>query len=330
MVSRRVFLGALGAFGAIACAAPFAGLTGAVLGRELPERTETRLMMGTYATISVRNASRALADEAVERAFAAMGRAETLFTRRGGSSPLGVLNAQGVLREAPGPVAELLGDAILLSKRSGNGFNPATAPVLEALAAHGARSIEDLPAPVRRDLGVLASPDGIVMTGTTIRLTRTGMGVSLDGIAKGRIVDIAARELEKSGIADFLVNAGGDMRTGPDNTAGWMVGIQNAADPARNLSTFRLCSGAVATSGNYESRASKGYDHLVRTDPAEPPVRAVTVIAPTCVQTDALATALFAMGKEKGSAFMRRNPGCGCLWQTENGLVPCGDRPFRA
>jgi len=331
MVSRRGFLGAIGALGALACAAPIAGLTSAAQGRPLHKRTETRLMLGTYAAISARSESRARLDEAMERAFAAMSRAETLFTRRSGSSPLGVLNGQGILRDAPEPVAELLRHALRLSEQTRGGFNPATAPVLEALAAYGARTIEELPASVRKGVGVLASPKGVIMDESAIRLAQPGMGISLDGIAKGHIVDMAAEELEKHGVTDFLVDAGGDMRTGSANThRGWAVGIQDASDPVLNLTAFRLSSGAVATSGNYESRASKGYDHLVPVASDTAAARAVTVVSPSCVQADAMATALFAMGRTKGDAFIRRNPECGCLWQTGKGLAPSGNWPVGA
>ncbi|WP_462325566.1 FAD:protein FMN transferase [Desulfoplanes sp.] len=325
-VSRRQFLYSLGVIGA------GAGLTmGWLLGDcEASEQSETRVMMGTVVTISARNESRSLLEDTLEQVFADMAGAEAVFTRHDSAAPLGVLNGQGVLRDAPGPLVSLLSDSLHLAERTQGGFNPATVPVLDALAVNGVPSVGELPASVLSDLKVLTDSRGIQMKGGTIRLAHAGMGVSLDGIAKGHIVDLAAASLERHGITDFLVNAGGDIRVGRPGTSGkeWTIGIQNSADPARNIRTLPMRSGAMATSGNYESLASRGYNHLVPSDPSALSSRAaVTVTAPTCAQADSLATALFAMGRKNGTAFIDSLPGCACLWQGENSLVPSGNWP---
>lgn len=319
-VSRRQFLYSLGVVGVGAGL----GLAGFAESGKLSELTKTRLMMGTFVTITVRNESRTLLDEAIEQAFTEIAQAEVLFTRHNSSSPLGVLNEQGVLRDAPGPVVSLLEESLRLARRTQGGFNPATSPVLAALAAHGATSVAALPVTVLADLKAFSDPNGIIVQGNTVRLEKSGMGVSLDGIAKGHIVDLAAASLEGRGVTDYLVNAGGDIRVGPDAATGqgWMVGIQDGAKPAENITTVRLRSGAIATSGNYESLASKGYRHLVSTVGDELSIDAsVSVVAPSCTEADSLATALYAMGVEKGTEYINRQPGYACLWQTKNGLV---------
>ena len=323
-VSRRQFLYSLGVIGAGAGLA-MEGLLGDC---EASELSETRVMMGTVVTISARNESRLLLDETLEQVFGEMAGAEAVFTRHDSAAPLGVLNGQGVVRDAPAPLVSLLSDSLHLAERTQGGFNPATVPVLDALAVNAVRSVEELPASVLSDLNVLTDPRGIQVKGGTIRLAHSGMGVSLDGIAKGHIVDLAAASLERHGITDFLVNAGGDIRVGSPagSGRGWTIGIQDGADPARNIRAVRMRSGAMATSGNYESLASRGYNHLVPSDPSDlSSLAAVTVTAPTCALADSQATALFAMGRKKGTAFIHRQPGCACLWQTEKGVTASAD-----
>lgn len=323
-VSRRQFLCSLGALGAGVAA----GLIGFARSPSRParsERTETRLMMGTFVTVTARHESEALVTEALAQVFAAMAGDEAVFTRHDAASPLGVLNAQGVLKDAPRPLIALLKGSLGLAGHTGGGFNPATVPVLEALAASGVPSLHALAAPERAALARLTDPGAVAVRGDTIRLEHSGMGVSLDGVAKGRIVDLAAARLERRGVTDYLVNAGGDIRIGPDisKDGGWRIGIEDAADPARNIAVVGLRQGALATSGNYESRRTRRYDHIVPSGGAGGPAPSgVTVTAATCAEADALATALFAMGVDRGTAYIDRLPGAACLWQTEAGLVP--------
>ena len=319
-VSRRYFLYAMGVFGA--CAG--LKLTGQDRNDRLPKLAETRMMMGTFMTITARNESRALMAEALKHAFSAAESAEKMFTRHDATAPLGVLNTQGAVHDAPRPVIALLKDALHLATQTKGAFNPATVPVLDALAAGGVASIKALPASVQTDLNVLADPRNVIVRGDSIRLAQTGMGVSLDGIAKGHIVDLTAACLERHGVTDYLVNAGGDIRVGPGSETGpgWVVGIQDGSNPAKNITTVRLRSGAMATSGNYESLASRGYNHLVSTEEHDLlPRTSVTVTAPTCTRADSLATALFAMGVQKGTACISQVPSCACLWQTEGGMT---------
>lgn len=318
MVSRRQFLYSLGVIGA---GAGF-GLPLLSKACTLPETTQTQLMMGTFVTISARNQSASLLEEALADAFQQVKDGEALFTRHSASSPLGVLNAQGSLRNAPAPLLGLLGKSLKLATQTQGGFNPAIVPVLDALNASGAASVSALPKSIQTELRTVTDPRAVAVQGNHIRLSHSGMGLSLDGIAKGHIVDLATARLERRGITDYLINAGGDIRVGSAGKS-WAIGIQDGNNPARNSMVLPLRSGAIATSGNYESLATKGYAHLV---PGQLNTRSslisVTAAAPSCAEADSLATALFAMGTERGAAYLKQHPQYSCVWQTTNGVIP--------
>ena len=95
MIDRRSFLKQL-AGAAVLAAVPFPAL--ASTGMKTALHTETRLMMGTFVTVTTHGLSEAHSVEVVEGAFGAMVRAEGLLTRFDSSSALGQLNTAGALR----------------------------------------------------------------------------------------------------------------------------------------------------------------------------------------------------------------------------------------
>ncbi len=275
---------------------------------------EARLLMGTVVTVTVNHVSRLQAEEGIGRAFAAMDRLIAVFDRRDASSALGVLNDSGRLAGAPAPLVSLLDRAEAFGRSCGYAFNPAVLPVVALYEARGV-SVG------RRELAqalALAAPGGISLRGDAIHLERSGMGLTFDGIAKGRIADAAAEVLVGCGINDYLINAGGDLRVSGRNHQGlpWVVGIENPEKTGGVIETLRLRSGAVATSGGYERffDQQQRLHHLV--DPATgqcPQTKSVTVIAPTAEQADALATCLFVLPPHAGLNLIARYPKTACL-----------------
>lgn len=315
--------GLLGTFGLHACQ------TSSSRASNLMQKVvETRLGMGTYITITACNPSKSLLDDAVAGAFALAAEAESIFSRHVADSPVGILNARGYLSDAPAELTDLLRSSVQLALRTDYGFNPAVLPVLEALSAYQVPSVTALPQSVTNDLHRITDPRAVLMEGSTVRLQHANMGISLDGIAKGYIVDQIAATLVSQGVTSFLIDAGGDIRVGPDLPDGkaWNIGVQDAANPGRIITAVSVRSGAIATSGNYESLAVRGYEHLVPVQSKSrgeryPACTSVCVTAPTCTEADSLATALFAMGIERGSVFLASHPAYGCLWQTTEGMI---------
>jgi thiamine biosynthesis lipoprotein len=145
------------------------------------------------------------------------------------------------------------------------------------------------------------------------------MGITLDGIAKGYVVDVMAHILQTEGVGDFLINAGGDIRTHGRREDGraWQVAVQDPQKGAPYPEVFSLPAGAVATSGSYEIffDGERTRHHIVnaQTGSSPQPCQSVTVTAPTALAADALATAVFVMGPVRGVAFIDSLPDCACL-----------------
>jgi len=141
---------------------------------------------------------------------------------------------------------------------------------------------------------------------SSVFLPEAGMRIGLGGIAKGYGVDRAAGVLLEHGLADFVVDGGGDLRVeGSDIDGPWTVNITHPRNPGQVFETIRLTRGAIVTSGDYVrffERDGVRYHHIIDPTTGHPARRsvAVTVIAPTATDADALATGLFVLGPERG------------------------------
>jgi thiamine biosynthesis lipoprotein len=147
--------------------------------------------------------------------------------------------------------------------------------------------------------------------GATVAKARVDVRADLSGIAKGFAVDRAAQALDALGLADYLVEAGGEIRTRGRNADGrpWQIAIERPdAVPQQAFRIVPLTGLAMATSGDYRiyfERDGERYCHEI--DPATGcPIRhglaSVSVVAPDCGYADAMATALIVLGPEKGYA----------------------------
>jgi FAD:protein FMN transferase len=142
----------------------------------------------------------------------------------------------------------------------------------------------------------------------------TALALDLSGIAKGFGVDQLAEVLDAFGIGAWLVGIDGEMRARgakPDGQP-WAVALEQPAPGARAVrGVIALADQAVATSGDYRHftrHHGKRVSHTMdarQGGPVDNGVASVTVIAPTCTEADAWATALFVLGPTDGAVFAR-------------------------
>jgi thiamine biosynthesis lipoprotein len=140
--------------------------------------------------------------------------------------------------------------------------------------------------------------------------------IDLSAIAKGYAVDVVASALAEHDVKDFLVEVGGEVAAKGVNQKGltWLVGIERPDVAQRSLySAVSLKDVSMATSGdyrNYFEHDSRQYSHTIdpRTgSPVTHQLASVSVIAESCAEADALATALMVMGEIAGYEFAQKN-----------------------
>lgn len=133
-----------------------------------------------------------------------------------------------------------------------------------------------------------------------VKLRRSDMQLDLGGVAKGYTLDVVGKLLEQHGYRSYLIDGGGDLLLGepPPGKAGWSVVTPNGKhlSPLRNL--------AVATSGatyRYLEEDGVRYSHIIdpRTGYGVTGHKVVTVIAPTGMVADGLASTLSVLREER-------------------------------
>ncbi|TVS20562.1 MAG: FAD:protein FMN transferase [Planctomycetaceae bacterium] len=131
--------------------------------------------------------------------------------------------------------------------------------------------------------------------------------VDLSAIAKGYGVDAIAELLADRGITDFMIEIGGDVRTGGTRHDGqrWRIGIEKPIDHVRSVQQIVGLSGqSLATSGDYRNvfeHEGRRYSHAIDPStgyPVHHELASVSVIHDHCMMADAWATALLVAGPD--------------------------------
>lgn len=148
----------------------------------------------------------------------------------------------------------------------------------------------------------------------TVFLKKKGMQIGLGGVAKGYALDRAGEVLIEAGFPNFLIYGGGQVLVhGKKGDRKWRVGIQHPREP-RHFAFVEVEDGSLATSGDYEhSYEHDGvyYHHIIDPKTGFPSRNSssVTLIAKTALWADAIDTAVFIMGPQRGLERLPSAPG---------------------
>lgn len=231
--------------------------------------------MGTIVTMEVVRSDDRV-EQALDRAFGWFHEIEARCTRFDERSELRQLGSQpGISVQASAIVFEAVRFALRVAAETGGAFDPTGGSY--------------------RDVRI----DEEKQTITVLR----PLTIDLGAIAKGLAVDAAARELAP--FRDFAIDAGGDLYLGGCNPQGetWAVGVRHPRREREVLETLRLSDCAVCTSGDYE-RGQHIFDPRIGGPAAA--VASATVVAPGAMLADALATAVFVLGPQRGIELLER------------------------
>ena len=277
-----------------------------------------RPLLGTFVEIAVAGQTFDAAEAAVEAAFAAVATVHRLMSFHEAGSDVSRLNRGA----ASGPVrvhdwtCQVLEAARDLRRRSEGMFDISVAPALQRLGLLPGAS------PSQGE-----TPGGVhdriqLLPGNRVRFADPSVKIDLGGIAKGFAVDRAVEVLLGRGIAEGLVNAGGDLRVfGPRSHA---VDIRDPRQPDRPLYRVALCNAALASSaGRFDPVRSHSALFSGVIDPATAmPVRAIsgaTVCGPGCMVADALTKVVMNAGE--GAAAILEHYGADALFVSARGQV---------
>lgn len=280
--------------------------------------SRTRLSMGTFVAITAIHTSKDEAEDAIGHAFEEIERLAFLLSRHEPDSPISELNETGLLNDIPGEVHEVVSRAQYFFNSTGRIFDISVKPLMDLYQssfASGQKPPED---EIERVLAHIGAQD-IDLQNNRISFKRPDMEITLDGIAKGFIVDRASQVMKSGGVGDHLINAGGDIRTSGVAAKGrkWTIAIQDPDKKREFPDIIEMADGAIATSGNYEIfyDDEKLFHHIIDPRSGRSPNHSssVTVTAPTVMDADALATALFVLAPDEGRGLIETMPDNECF-----------------
>lgn len=153
-----------------------------------------------------------------------------------------------------------------------------------------------------------------------VYLAEPGMRIGFGGVGKGFAADHTAKYLQLQGVKSGVVNASGDMFCWGTDTEGlpWRVAVVEPKDKSKVRLWLQADNQAVVTSGDYEKyKMLNGvrYAHIINPKTGYPVsgMMSATVIAPTAELADALATAIFVLGREAGINLINKLDGISCI-----------------
>jgi thiamine biosynthesis lipoprotein len=167
-------------------------------------------------------------------------------------------------------------------------------------------------------------------TRPALRKALPGVYIDLSAFVKGHAVDQVADLLDAAGIANYLVEIGGELRMRGHNAGAgpWDIAIEMPDAPGRGVqSVLHITDHGMATSGDYRNFFEYNgvrYSHTIDPATGRPVTHntaAVTVVNDTAAEADALATALLVMGASDGMDFAAAERIAAIfLLRTDNGI----------
>lgn len=282
--------------------------------------------LGADSEIRLYHSDDAAAREAVAASVAELERLEKIFNLWHPDSALSQLNRTGQLENPPLDLVRALTETMAVAEVTDGAFDPTVQPLwalyADSLTRTGRPPSEAELAKVRPLIGwrqVDVSTD-------RIRLHRTGMALTLNGMGQGYITDRVAEMLARHGFPHVLVDLG-EFRApaGLPDGSPWSVGVRDPNDFAREMGRLSLAEGALSTSEAYGSSfRTGGRDGHILNPANERPalsVASVTVRAATATKSDLLSTALAVVGPAKAAAVLHACGGQGALLMDDQGRV---------
>ena len=279
--------------------------------------------MGTALRVAVAAPSRVAGIHAIEEAFGAVRRVDSLLSTWRDDSEIARLNearpAQPVTLSSD--LYALLVEAARWSRLTDGAFDPAIGPLIDAwdLRRNGRVPSRGALSEARKASGI----ERFVFADESRTITRPNHAAWIDTGAFGKGVALreARRVLQAAGIRSGILNFGGQVVVlgGPEQGRDWVIPVAHPHRRAEAAARLHLRDGSASTSSQSERFivvAGRRVGHILdpRSGQPVPPWGSVTVIAKDPTVADVVSTALLVLGPEEGLSWARRHEDLGVLF----------------
>jgi thiamine biosynthesis lipoprotein len=295
---------------------------------------ETRVIMGTYITITLNESGKSQDDltKAAGDAFAQIEKVDELMSTYKPGSNLSKINQSAGVAPVPADpeVIDNIEKALYVARLTDGAFDVTVGPLVNAWKIGSKDARVPSPDEIRKALTLVGWQNiEIDKHAGTVFIKKRGASIDLGGIAKGYASDMAVEVLQKAGIKGGIVACAGDVKVfglRPNGTP-WTVGIQHPRkEDGELMAKLTLTDAALSTSGDYERYFIKDgvrYHHIIdpRTGYPARGMMSVTALAKDSWLADSMATGLFVLGPDKAYALALKHPEIEVLMITDTGKV---------
>lgn len=311
----------------------FCFLTVGVFGQEKEYVTSNKTLelMGTRFDITVVATSQDVGQINIDEATAEIKRIEALISSWNPDSETSLINKNAGIRpvKVSLEIFQLIERAKQISELTDGAFDISFSSMDELWKFDGSmkrkptdKELEESITKVGYQKIILNEKD------RTVFLREKGMKISFGAIGKGYAADKAKELLASKQVVGGIINAAGDLTTWGTKPNGnkWLIGIANPLSVEKIFTWLPIVESSVATSGNYEKFVvfdGVKYSHIIdpRTGNPSTGINSVSVFAKSAELCDALATAVFIMGKQEGLALINQLGGTEVILVDSNNNV---------
>ena len=284
--------------------------------------------MGTAIHVELWHTNKIIAEKNIQRVFTEMQRIDSLMSPFKKNSELSLINNNAAKHpvKISTELYNLIQQSIKISKLSNGAFDITFSSVGQFYDYRKNRT------PSEKELSknlkkINYKNIKLNKNNQTIYFTQEGTRIDLGGIAKGHAVDKAIAILQKNGITQAMVSAGGDTRIiGDKGGRPWYVGIRHPRDKNKSAVVLPLSQTAISTSGDYERYFIKDnvrHHHIIKpsTGDSARELRSVSILGSDSTTVDALSTTVFILGLNKGMKLISSLENTEAIVIDNNGLM---------
>lgn len=270
----------------------------------------------------------------IQEAIAEIQRIETLISSWDSNSETSKINANAGIRpvEVSWELFKLIERSIQIAEITNGAFDITYTPLEDLWKFDGSMTSVPSKVSIKQSLTKVGFRNIILNAkDQTVFLVKKGMRISFGGIGKGFAADKAKALLVSKQVQAGIINLGGDITTWGTKASGekWLIGVVNPQKQGRLFSWLPILESSVASSGTdagFVVVNGKKYTHVLDPKTGYPStgINSVSVFAKSAELSDALATAIFVMGRDAGLALINQ------LGDTEVIIVDGTDKLFKS
>ena len=280
------------------------------------EITSDFFSMNTYSTVKLKGID---ADKASEEIRGLTERLDTeILSRKAENSVVSLLNKNG--GGNAGKITAYLDILFDVCHKSGGAFD-FTLGAVSDLWNFGSNPVLPDDGTIRESISHTGY-EKMTLNGNSLVYGDKEAVIDFGAAGKGIALDEIKSLLSEYKIKEAVVSIGGSILLVGDKE--FTVGIRNPeGNSGSYIAKLHMPEGCVSTSGSYEQQFEsdgKKYHHILDPEtgyPVDNGLLSVTVISESGLLSDALSTACFVLGYEKGKA-LAESYGCGVIFVTED------------